>query len=236
MTFHLRARIGKAFVQPGFLRSAKHGAASLQPLRAIGDYGAAAAAGLRTGCMRAVLAIVEHEEGREVAECIAVVQQRIRTARQRARRERHVLVVGLIGGGAAHEKGRVEVLPLVVGIVVVDFVIVPRHEPRRRRVHALQVGVLFIQRVAITVLVQRARFAGVVLAHMVAAPRGLVDVIAEKNHEIEVLARHVAIGAEIALFVLLAGRERETQALAGGAGRGGSARAADRAWSRHRPP
>ncbi len=51
------------------------------------------------------------------------------------------------------------------------------------------------------------------MAHVVAAPRRLVDVVAEKDEQVEVVAGHAMVSAVVALLVLLAGREREAQPL-----------------------
>src|SRR5882762_3456533 len=66
-------------------------------------------------------------------------------------------------------------------------------------------------------------------AHEVVAPARLVDVVAEKRDEVRLVGDNVAIGAEKSLLVLLAGREREAQALRRRRRRGRSARATDRA-------
>ena len=158
--------------------------------------------------------------------------QSCRTAARPVRAEaraaqRHVLVVRLVRGGAAREEIRIEVFGPVVGVIVVDFVVVPGHEPRRRSVAALQVGIAFVERVTVAVLVERVGLAGIVLAHVIAAPRRFVDVIAEEHDEIEVFGRHVPVRRVVALLVLLARREREAQAFDRGIRGGCSARAAD---------
>ena len=52
----------------------------------------------------------------------------------------------------------------------------------------------------------------VVLAHVVAAPGRFVDVVAEERHQVGRIGGDVAIRAEVALLVLLAGGEGEAQA------------------------
>jgi hypothetical protein len=113
-------------------------------------------------------------------------------------------------------------LRAVVGVVVGDLVVVPGHQPRARRVGGLQVGVRLVERVPDAIVIQRVRFGGAVLADVIAPPRGLVDVVAEEDDQVEVLGQHPVIGPVVTLLVLLAGGEREAQPLDGGAGgRGG---------------
>ncbi len=127
--------------------------------------------------------------------------------------KRHVLVVSTVGGGAAREKAlaRHAVLGLVVGVVVVDFVVVPGHDPRAGAVRGLQIGIGLVQRIARAIVIERVRLPARVLAHMVAPPGRLVDVIAEKDDEIGRVGDDVAVGAVVALLVLLAGGEGEAQ-------------------------
>ena len=148
-----------------------------------------------------------------------------------ARRQRHVLVVGAIGRRAAHEKrlARHAVLGPVGGVVVVDLVIVPGDDPGAGGVRGAQVGVGLVARVAHAVLGKRIGLARVVRAHMVAAPGRLVDVIAEEGDQVRRVGDDVAVGAVVALLVLLAGGEREAQRRRRRVGRGRGARAADRA-------
>ena len=102
--------------------------------------------------------------------------------------------------------GRVEVLRTVVGVVVVDFVIVPDHQPRAGGVRSLQLRIHLVLRVAIAVIRQRVRFGAVVVAYRALAPGTFVDVVADVHHKIQFLRRHVTIGGVKAVFVVLARR------------------------------
>ena len=64
-------------------------------------------------------------------------------------------------------------------------------------------------------------------AHVLPAPGGLVDVVAEKGDEVRVVGDDVPVGAEIALLVLLAGGEGKAQPLDACSRDGRGARAAD---------
>src|SRR5258708_814413 len=123
------------------------------------------------------------------------------------------MVAGPVGGWAPHEKplARHAVFGPVVGIVVVDLVIVPGEDPRESEVRALQVGVALVEGITRAVLVERIGLARVVLAHVLASPGRFVDVVAEKSYKVEIVAGHVAVGAEPALLVLLARSEGEAQ-------------------------
>jgi len=157
--------------------------------------------------------------GRRARGCARAIPSRAahgshsRPTRPHRDRQRHVLVEGAIGGGAAREEAlaRPEVLGAVVGVVVVDLVVVPGDDPGEGGVARLQVAVRAVERVAPAIAGKVRRLPRLVAAHMVAPPRGFVDVVAEEDNEVEVLGRHVAMGDEPALLVLLARGEGEAQ-------------------------
>ena len=105
----------------------------------------------------------------------------------------------------------VEVLGAVVGVVVLDLVVVPRGDPRHGRVCGLQVRIGLVLAIPRAVVRKRVGLMDVVLAHVLPAPRRFVDVVAEEHHEVEVVLEHVAVGAEVALLIVLAGCEGEPQ-------------------------
>jgi hypothetical protein len=94
-------------------------------------------------------------------------------------------------------------LGLVVGIIVIYLVIVPGYEPWHERMHALQIGISAILRVAIAVLHKRVGFGTCVPAHERVAPRRFVDVVTHKYDEIHIVLGHVTIGRKIPLFIML---------------------------------
>lgn len=77
-----------------------------------------------------------------------------------------------VGGGAAFEEARVEILAAVVGVVVGDLVVVPGDEPGRGRVGGLQVGVRLVLRVALAGG-EHLRLRDMVLAHVFPAPSSI---------------------------------------------------------------
>ena len=68
----------------------------------------------------------------------------------------------------------------------------------------LQIGVGFVECVAVAELGKRRRNPDAVLAHMARAPGLFVDVVTEMHDQIEIARGHVAIRGEVALLVLLA--------------------------------
>lgn len=103
---------------------------------------------------------VDQRNFHQVAEGETVIDPHQRPIRARHdRAHRHVLVKGLVRGGAADQELRriVEILRPLVGIVVLHFVIVPGHERGCLRMQALQVGIEPVLRVAIAVGRQRRR-------------------------------------------------------------------------------
>ncbi len=112
---------------------------------------------------------------------------------------------------AAEHLGRRAVLGDVAGVVVVDLVVVPRHDEREAGVRPLQVAVGLVERVAQPELVERDGLVGVLRGQLDAADAAgrrvdavLVRVVAEEDDEVEVLLRHVGVGVVEALLPLLA--------------------------------
>ena len=123
-----------------------------------------------------------------------------------------MLPVGAIGVGPLREEGRADqLLAAVVGVVVLDLVIVPHVEPRRGGVRGLERGIGLVLGVAIPVLGERAHVAALVPAYPVRVRGVLVDVVAEKHDEIEILGRHVAPGRVVTVIPPLAARDGEVE-------------------------
>jgi hypothetical protein len=150
-----------------------------------------------------------------------------------ARGQRHVLVVRAVGRGAPREelllRHRAVDRPIVR--VVVDHLVSSQvKDPRTRGVRRLQVGVALVMGMARAVVVERHGFVrAIVLAHMLLAPRRLVDVVAEERDQVGRIGDDVAVGAVPALLELLARGDRELQPLDGCVRRGRSACASGRA-------
>ncbi len=141
--------------------------------------------------------------------------------------QRHVLVVGLLGGDPPRHPGvgghavlRVHARP-----VVLDLVIVPGHDPRRGRVELLQVGVGLVGRVAQAVVLQRGAQTVGVLADRGGARPALVDVVAEREDEIGAVLGRTTVGGEPAALPVGAGQVHHAQVPAA-ARSGGGQRAA----------
>ncbi len=163
--------------------------------------------------VRTVLAIVENMQLGEVAEAIAIVEPQRRSTRLHRIWQRHVFPERLVGRGALRQEAhgiRVRRRD-VTGVVVGDLVIVPGHDPGMRGVRRLQVAVGLVERIAVAELIQHRRPTAVVMAHQFPAPRDVVDVVADEQHGVQLLRRHVAQRGEIALLVLLARGEGKAQ-------------------------
>jgi hypothetical protein len=102
-----------------------------------------------------------------------------------------------------------------VGVIVLELVVVPRHQPRERGVGRLQVGIRSVLRVPGPVVVQREQLPlGDVLAHVLdpVGASSLVDVVAEVHDQLDVvLKRQVGVGRVIAVRVVLTRDEREAE-------------------------
>jgi hypothetical protein len=162
------------------------------------------------------LPIVEKVERGERAEArgrvnadLGAVGESGERAREGRRAERHVLVVRLVGRGAQRRElggWRAAAAGDHARVVVLHLVVVPDDEPGTRRVHRPQVGIGLVERVARAELVERADVAAGRHAHRVLRVRILVDVVAEEQDDIRVVAAHVLVRAEEAVLPPLAGR------------------------------
>jgi hypothetical protein len=197
--------------EPGFLRRAEEAAPGREPVGAVGQRRGAAAR--EAGVVRAVLAPVGQQHVEHPAETVAAVDGGIGAARAHGGGHGHVLVPGLVGRGADREKlrGVDGARRHVVGVVVGDLVVVPGHEPGKGGVRGLQMRIGLVQRIAVAERRQLRRNAAAVVPHVARAPGAFVDVVAEVHDEVQRLRRHVAVGREVALLVLLARREGEAQ-------------------------
>ena len=50
---------------------------------------------------------------------------------------------------------RIEILRTVIGVVIVNLVVIPRHQPRKRGMRCLQVGIAFVERIAVAIFGER---------------------------------------------------------------------------------
>jgi hypothetical protein len=118
-----------------------------------------------------------------------------------------------------------------------ELVVVQRGDDRDRSMERLDVGVAVVLPVARPVLVERAALAERIEVAADAGPGrlalgrdvgGLVDVVAEVEQEVEVVALgDPPVGVEVARVVLRAGAGREAQPIGVGAQRPGAARRRD---------
>ena len=103
------------------------------------------------------------------------------------------------------------------GVVVLHLVVVPDHDERKLRVHGLQIGVELVERVPQPIGAQVDGLSLEALRRRNAAPGRadpiavLVGVVAEVEHQIEIVLQHVPIGGVVAARPVLAGREREAE-------------------------
>ena len=205
-------RGGQTRPEPTDLRAAEHRAIGLDELwAALVDHGRSAPPGRRARLRRAVLTAVEHVKAGQPAPVEPAVQTRMGEVDVRGGAQRHVLEIGLVSRGPATQEVRAEPLRLPAGIVVVDLVVIPRHQPRHRGVQALQVGVGLVLRVPVAVLRQRRHLVPDVLPDTIGPSPALVEVVAQEQHEVDVLGQRVPVRPEIADLEVLARRERVAQ-------------------------
>src|SRR4051812_34529587 len=191
----------------------------------------------------AVLALVHDQEVDRAAE----PQRAVDAVAADRRRVRHRLEERLVGGplageGEAQLRREAAVL-LAAGVVVLDLVVVPQHHGREARMDAPQRRVGAVEPVLRAVVVERDR--GTLAGRADAAGavgtdrarpgllRLRVDVVAEAEHEVQVVVGHDVVGVVEAVREVLAGPEREAHGLLR-VGRERGAEAADRPVRRAR--
>jgi len=127
---------------------------------------------VRAWLVGAELPRVEHEERGELPVGELSIELHRRAGRSRSPPQRHVLVVGLVGRGAPGEKDVPRVVPFgdLTCPVVVDFVIVGRQDPGKRRVRRLQIRVEVVLRVPIAIVLEGGQFDALMLPHLVSRP------------------------------------------------------------------
>src|SRR5215207_10629229 len=207
----------QAFKEPLLLRLSGDRAGRVTLFGVGGIYAAA------RGLIVPVLAGVQNVKLGEVSVCYTPVEAHVRTLRYREGTERQVLVVRLIRGRSTPEEllDRPGAPGCTVGVIVLDLVVVPGHDPGKGRVRRPQVTGTAIEGVPVAVLRERVDFRTVVPTHV--AARGnvlvyavLVDVVAEVHDEVQVLLADVAVGGVVAVLVHLAGGEGEAHLRNGG--------------------
>ena len=201
MTQHVPLAAGacQGPLNPTLLRRAEVAALRIAPGRTGGRVNQAAArpAVLQTGLAVAILARIQQVERGQPAERhlsidahLGAARQPGEALRQHRRAQRHVLVIGLVGGGTTRgEIGRAthaqHTTALVqAGVVVLHLVVVPGQQPRAGGVHGLQISVALVQGVALAVVVQRQHPAPRHLAHGIRQAGVFVDVVAQEEHGI----------------------------------------------------
>jgi hypothetical protein len=92
--------------------------------------------------------------------------------------------------------------------------IVPTHDPRRRRVRGDEIPVGLVESVAISIVNERVDFLTVVLADAIAAPTvaaAFVDVVAGVKHEVEPLLGDPSKCGEVSGLVVIAAADGKPQ-------------------------
>ena len=196
--------------------AAQHGAGGVIQLIALHHHATTAAHRVSAGLGAAVLAAIQRPQIGQLAPAELVVQTHVGGVVGIWPQE-HGLVLKecLVRRSATLEHLlRVGVLTvLVVGVVVDHLVVIPHQHPGVRGMRRLQHRVTFVLFVAVAVLRQCFGLFALVLAKRVLRVAALVDVVAHEQHKVEGLFGNVCMRDELALLVMLAGRQRDTQLL-----------------------
>ena len=206
----LASILGQALLQPGLLLPAEKAAlGGCQLAAGARVHGAGRpAAGRAAGLPVAVLARIQHVQSGEPPPGQAPVElQTLKAAGYQGRcAQRHMLVIGLPGGGAQRWPAGVT-QAVVAGVVVLHLMVVPGHHPGRAGMGGLQVGIALVEGVARAVVGQVLRQRQVVHARQAAGVFGagvLVDVVTQEQHQIRLVGAGVAPGGVVTVLPALA--------------------------------
>ena len=199
--------LAQAAAQPGLLAGAEQGAVRGRAFRAGG-----ADVVRPAGLVAAVLTSVQHVEPGQPPPVDGSVDAQVGAGR-RGQSHRLVLPPGLVRGGppGREPRGLGGHLREKPGVVVLDLVVVPGHNPGAGGVDALQRRVALVEAVAVAVGVQGRDLGAVVLADGGGVGPALVDVVAEMDHQVGVLLGRKSPRRPEAVLPVLARREQEAQ-------------------------
>ena len=208
-----------------------HRALRRSELRAIAHPVRAASSGPGARVRAAILPAVQQQHTGERAERSLRLLFHVRPVGQRGAWPRQMLEPRPVGGSPPCQEplGVVVLLRDVGGVVVFDLVIVPGQEPRTGGVRLPEHGVALVQRVPGAIVVERVTLRCAVLAYPPLAPRQLVDVVADVQHQIGLVGDDCPIGGVVAVLVLLAGGDGQSELCGRDVSGGRGGRAADRA-------
>ena len=163
-----------------------------------------AATGPWAGLRRSALPPIQHVKARQAPEVVAGPQDDARARRARLLSQRHVLEVGLIRGCPSLAEIWVQRFVARPGVVVVDLVIVPGHQPRHSGVQPLEVLGGLVLSVPVSVVRERPGLASDMTPYVAGAARPFVDVVADEHHQVQVLRGQVPMRAVEAVLEVLA--------------------------------
>ena len=158
-----------------------------------------------------MLAAVEDVDARESTEVERACTRIAAPCGRATGAQRHVFEERPVGGGAAAKEFRFGPERMLARVVVVDLVIVKRHQPRNGGVQTLEIRIRPVERVAVAVLRKAPGLGAGVAADPAGAARPFVDVVAEEDHQVGSLVGDVAVRPVEAELEVLAGTEREAQ-------------------------
>ena len=169
------------------------------------------------GLQITVLPAVEQVQPRQIAPLQAAIQaQTLKAAPQSAGAQRHVFVEGLPGGGAPCKKVSAIPAPILACIVIFYFVVIPDDGPVAGRMGGLEMGIAFVQRIAVAVVLQGlggAQWLGPGQSLGFGGLGVFIDVVAQKQHQIGRSLRRIGPGGVKAMLPALTGRHGHAQLL-----------------------
>ena len=151
------------------------------------------------GLIGSVLPGIEHRKTGQLPISDIAIQLHVRTDRHGTNSQRLIFIIGLISIGAPKCKlARID--PQLLGdqtrTIVVEFMIVPYHQPWRISMSGLELLVGLVQTIAIAVIIQADDLRTVVLAQRTPTRCPLIDVIPQMQNQIELFADHVLVSRE----------------------------------------
>ena len=129
-----------------------------------------------------------------------------------------MFVVSLVGVSSTEQESIYGITSFrdVTRIVIVHLVVIPGDDERHRGMDCLEIGIRFVQTVAISIILQCFNLTVGVHAHTILVSLVFINVVAEMEYDVEIFLDHMSKCGEVALFVVVTGAESKPKPIVDG--------------------